>query len=183
MATRKSRRKPPPIIPEGMLPSVPETDWKNNYCSPLWIISKARKVMGGIDLDPASSELANRWVKAGQIYTVRDNGVTKPWKGKVFMNPPYSGMPAFATKLLRELPKIDAAIMLCESRTETKWWRSLREVAEIVCLPSGRLEFWNPFYHPPLINHKARTGSCVFGFKVDTKRFREVFGSRGTIWL
>ena len=37
------------------------------------IIEAARRVMGGIDLDPASSQLANRTVKAEMFFSLQDD--------------------------------------------------------------------------------------------------------------
>lgn len=50
--------------------------------------------MGGIDLDPASCELANQTVNASRYYTIEDNGLMRPWDldGKptrIWLNPPY----------------------------------------------------------------------------------------------
>jgi hypothetical protein len=44
--------------------------------------------MGDIDLDPASSALFNEAVRAKKFYTEAQNGFTKTWKGRVFLNPP-----------------------------------------------------------------------------------------------
>lgn len=46
----------------------------------------ARYVMGSIDLDPASCELANRSVRASRYYS--EHGLELPWFGNVFLNPP-----------------------------------------------------------------------------------------------
>lgn len=61
----------------------------NEHYSPPKIVEPARRIFRGtIDLDPASCEVANGTVKATKIYTRQDDGLTKPWFGKVWLNPP-----------------------------------------------------------------------------------------------
>jgi len=75
------------------------------YYTPEIIIETARRVMGSIDLDPASSEEANKTVKAkhfhvcdmvllnshtGKLYLESINGgIDKEWYGNVWMNHPF----------------------------------------------------------------------------------------------
>ncbi len=61
---------------------------KQEHYTPSDIVEAARKVMGGIDLDPASCEKANEIVKAAAYCTRENNGLLHPWWGKVFLNPP-----------------------------------------------------------------------------------------------
>lgn len=59
------------------------------FYTPPFIIESARKVLGVIDLDPASNEIANRTVQAKRIFTKEDNGLAQEWSGKVWMNHPF----------------------------------------------------------------------------------------------
>ena len=62
----------------------------NEWFTPRVYIEAARAVMQGIDLDPASCELANQTVKAARYYTKEDDGLSKDWHGRVWCNPPWS---------------------------------------------------------------------------------------------
>lgn len=62
-----------------------DTEW---YTDPR-ILASARDVLGAIDLDPASSPIANENVKAARYFTRADDGLSRPWKGRVWMNHPF----------------------------------------------------------------------------------------------
>lgn len=61
----------------------------SEWYTPKYIITDVKKVLGEIDLDPASNTTANSWICAKNIYTKEDDGYIKPWYGKIFLNPPY----------------------------------------------------------------------------------------------
>lgn len=64
--------------------SMDSPEWYTPSC----FVESARLVMGGIDLDPASHEEANARVRALRYFDKDDNGLIRPWHGRVFLNPP-----------------------------------------------------------------------------------------------
>ena len=125
---------------------VAQNSGENEWYTPPRFIESARLVMGSIDIDPASSEIANQTVKASEFYTKEDNGLSKSWSGNVWMNPPYAQplINQFAEKLINELSNINQAIVLVNNATETKWFQSLIEKSAAVCFPASRVKFLRP---------------------------------------
>lgn len=117
------------------------------YTPPVFIES-ARAVLGTIDTDPASSEIAQRTVKAETFYSVDDNGLEQEWSGNVWMNPPYTSglIDQFIEKLKKHVVNDDvfAAIVLVNNATETKWFQSLASISSAICFPSSRIRFLDP---------------------------------------
>jgi len=68
---------------------INQTSGEVEYYTPVEIVEAARRVMGGIDLDPASSENANRIVKATRIFTAQDDGLARLWHGRIWLNHPF----------------------------------------------------------------------------------------------
>ena len=118
------------------------------WYTPPEIIEAAQRVMGAIDLDPASSAEAQRIVQAEQFYTEDDNGLSKEWKGRVWLNPPYRQplIQQFIAKLVTEYltGAVTAAITLTNNATETDWGQALLRRSNAVCFPDGRIRFWAP---------------------------------------
>ena len=76
---------PTPLGARALLSQSDQNDWR----TPRKYLDAARAVMGEIDLDPASSAEANETVRAIQFYTENENGLGQPWKGRVWLNPPF----------------------------------------------------------------------------------------------
>lgn len=127
-------------------PHVSFNSGNNEWYTPADIIETARTVMGSIDVDPASSELANKVVKAETYYTAETNGLTKEWYGNVWMNPPYSTelIDKFVDKLVEQKDNYKQAIVLVNNATETEWFEKIVNVASAVCFPRHRVKFYKP---------------------------------------
>lgn len=127
---------------------VGQNTGEHEWYTPADYLEAARRVLGAIDLDPASTLAANEKVKAAQIYTAGDNGLARPWAGRVWLNPPYSQplIEQFAEKLAGHAAahEIDAAIALVNNATDTAWFRTLADVAAAICFKTGRVKFWGP---------------------------------------
>jgi hypothetical protein len=121
---------------------------ENEWYTPGDYIEAARKALGGIDLDPASSALAQETVKAGQFFTKDTDGLKQAWHGNVWMNPPYAQplVGQFVDKLCTAYGygDVQAAIVLVNNATETAWGQQLLESATAVVFPKARIRFLDP---------------------------------------
>ena len=148
------------------------------WYTPPDLIEAARDCMGGIDLDPASSEKAQEAVRAERFYTAEDDGLSQPWAGRVFLNPPYESklVGPFVGKLLSE--PVKQAIILVNNATETKWGQALLERADAVCFPSGRIQFLDSEGSP---KQSPLQGQMIIGIGVEVKSFLREFQNTGAV--
>ena len=133
---------------EAVRAHVANNSGNNEWYTPAKYIDLAREVMGGIDCDPATSEIANQTVKAKTIFTAEDDGLAQTWRGRVWMNPPYAQplMSDFAEAVSAkfESGEIEQACILVNNATETQWFQRMVSVANAVCFPKSRIKFLDP---------------------------------------
>lgn len=163
----------------------------NEHYTPSYIVEAARELMGSIDLDPASCAEANEVVKASKYYTKEDDGLSLPWSGNVFLNPPYgwdeakiapgkerssvSNQAQWSAYALErhENGVTDETVMELSSQTGNDWFVAL----------------WDyPLCFPRRLNHRkpggekgtgAKNASVLVYLGPDVKRFVEIFGKLG----
>ena len=108
---------------------------KDEWLTPPEII----KALGPFDLDPCSPGDRRPWDTAITHYGLPQDGLTLPWHGRVWCNPPYG---LEAAKWLQRCAEHGNAIALIFARTETEmffdWvWND----ADAVLFIKGRLYF------------------------------------------
>ena len=172
-----------------MLPvqEVKEKAMNDEWYTPNSLIELARCVMGGINLDPASCDVAQEIVKADCYLDESQNGLLGEWNGKVWLNPPYSKglIEQFVTKLLFEIYRgsTTEAICLVNNATETRWFQSLLERCSAVCFVRGRIKFFKAVQDVILTRlvpgDKPRQGQAVFYFGMRSYVFERLFGKIG----
>jgi DNA N-6-adenine-methyltransferase (Dam) len=149
------------------------------WYTPSKYIESAREVMGSIDLDPASSQLANETVKASKYFTIDDDGLSQEWHGNVWLNPPYGkGSGLFTTKLIEEYQagRVKSAVLLlnaygfCE-----KWFQQIWDYT--FCFTDHRIDF----YSPQMKAGGPSNGNLFVYIGPNPERFKEVFRQYGHI--
>ena len=135
-------------VPRGKNPHG-DADACIEWYTPPEFVEMARTVLGEIDLDPASNNLAQTWIKAGTYYTAEEDGIVQPWFGRVWCNPPYGKeqpkgrkAPDWLKKVLScyENGEIAAAILLL-NRTGAAWYRQQLKRVTAMCEVRTRIAF------------------------------------------
>ena len=177
---------PPPIsvlLTSRKAPRAAAHDGNDEWYTPAGVVVAARAVMGRIDLDPASTSGANETVQATAIYTVEDDGLTQPWRGCVFLNPPFSAQlkRAFCDRLRESVASGDVtqAVLVTPIDISPQWGDVIRKCASAVALAVGS----TPFYGP-----RGERGGPGFGHMVSyygphVGRFASVFGKEWSVWV
>ena len=171
------------------------------YMTPPEIIQTARilfeKTTGrGIEMDPASSEDANKFIGADHIWTIETNGLEQSWAlpdgrpANVWLNHPFGRTlsPQFMRKLLLEynLGHIEQALNLTWANIETQWFQHLWDFP--MWVPEGRLQFLDPATGKPkqrwdekkgkFVNSGATKAAVITYLGPYVNQFAEVFTER-----
>lgn len=154
------------------LPSVHFSSETDEWTTPAHILDRVVAVMGAIDLDPCAD--ADRTVPAASHFTRLDDGLVHPWRGRVFMNPPYGRVIIdWVRRLHAEFTegRTTEAIALVPARTDAAWFRYMSY--HLRCFVRGRLRFGGQ-------DNSAPFPSVVVYLGANEARFREVFADVGS---
>lgn len=173
--------------------------------TPPEITAAVRAMFGVIDLDPASSEIANKAVQAKQYFTEEDDGLTKEWFGNVWLNHPFGKYEKACSKnckkkicerrgyhLLKDFPgnnawinklaesyesgQVEQALNIVFCSTSETWFKPLLKYPQ--CFIDGRTNFVNP---DGTVNGAATKGCVITYLGEDVDSFAKHFRQFGEI--
>lgn len=113
------------------------------WATPIDFFKLMESKFGAFDLDCCASEESK---KCDVYFSQSDNGLIKPWHGRVWMNPPYgrgeNGISAWIKKAHRESLFGVEVVCLIPARTDTAWWHDyVIPHAKSVEFIRGRIKF------------------------------------------
>ena len=130
------------------------------WYTPAWIFDELDIEF---DLDPCSPYDMESNVPAREKFTLFDNGLSKEWSGRVWLNPPYGReTPIWVDRFINH----GNGIALLFSRTDAKWCQKCMSKATAILFIGGRIEFVPGKEN----NHKksrSGAGTIMFAFGPD----------------
>ena len=148
----------------------------DKWNTPPDFVAEVVKFFGTIDLDPCSKREGNPNVPALNYYNEETNGLAHDWHGKVFMNHPYSNSKEWIpyAALQYESGNAEELVLLIKLDISTKWWQSVCKYPWIAI--NKRMKFGDGKGASPF-------QSAIIYLGKDLKRFNEVFGKYGTLYV
>lgn len=120
------------------------------------------KALGHFDLDPCSP-ISRPWPTAAEHFTVLDDGLSLPWTGRVWCNPPYGSATG---QWLERLAAHGDGIALVFARTETAAWvQSVWARADAILFLFGRLHFHHVDGTRAAANSGAPSALVAYGLR------------------
>jgi len=151
----------------------------NEWYTPVKYIEAAKRVMGGIDCDPASNEVAQKWIQAEKYHTPETDGLVNAWAGRVWLNPPWGRLTSdFIARLVEEMDEgrvVEAIVLVNAHSTDAKWFTPLWD--GLLCFTNHRID-----YHSETPQDAGSTHGSVFVyFGPNEAQFIEQFSQWGAI--
>ncbi|NCC40355.1 MAG: hypothetical protein EOM21_13035 [Gammaproteobacteria bacterium] len=148
--------------------------------TPPELATLAVTVLGGIDLDPAADTFGPATVPAVTVFTEAEDGLSRPWHGRVWLFPPATGnRAAWVQKALHEYRSGRASAVLLYSPFDARspWWPHLFAEAA-VCLLTGPLHALGENGQPI---PRTRQGALLAYLGPDRGRFKTACAPLGSV--
>jgi DNA N-6-adenine-methyltransferase (Dam) len=96
------------------------------------------------DLDPCWPLDGPCFVPAQRHYTIQDDGLRLPWRGLVWLNPPFGGRRS-QVPWLKKFFHHGSGIALCNALTSADWFHDVVVPnAQVMVFPRGKTKFVRP---------------------------------------
>lgn len=131
---------------------------KDEWLTPPEILEE----IGPFDLDPCSP-YKRPWDTARKHYSVYEDGLERPWEGRVWLNPPYGRE---TVQWMRKIVKHNNGTALIFARTETSmFWETVWEAATGILFLKGRIYFHHASGEKARANAGAPSVLIAYGEK------------------
>jgi phage N-6-adenine-methyltransferase len=120
--------------------TVGYTGGSDEHDTPVSFFAPIAEAVDGFDLDPSASETSDL---ADRNVTKSEDGLSIPWEGDVWLNPPYSEVGEWLEYAKQQYKhgNADRVVALVFARTSTRWWHNHATTADVRCFVKGRLKF------------------------------------------
>lgn len=106
-----------------------------DWYTPPWVFERLGLIF---DLDPCQPVNPIPWIPACRRYTLADDGLTSPWHGRVWLNPPYG---KHTHNWLRKMHTHRNGIALLFARTDCAWFHEVVANSDAILFLKGRVKF------------------------------------------
>jgi len=132
---KKDRRRSGLAVSPG---SVHWSSASENWATPQDFFDRVAAEFGPFDLDACASA---ENTKCDRYYTPAEDGLSQPWTGRVWLNPPYGRTIGLWMRKAYESAKAGAIVVcLVPARTDTAWWHDYAAKGTVRFI-RGRLKF------------------------------------------
>jgi hypothetical protein len=148
--------QPPTGAKTGMSSHQSATAVTHEWLTPRWILDP----LGKFDLDPCAP-VTRPWDTAAQHFTIEDNGLMRPWHGRVWLNPPYGDE---TSRWMGRMKSHNVGLSLIFARTETDTWQDhVFPAATAIFFFRRRIRFYRPDGTPGKYEGGAPSAMIAYG--------------------
>lgn len=137
--------------------------YSDEWYTPRWVVEP----LGAFDLDPCAGPNAY----AARNLSVKDDGLSAQWEGRVWLNPPYSNIHEWLERMIAH----GNGIALVNARTDTQWFQHTVRTATGLLWLKGRVKF----ERPDAVATNMPVGSVLIGWGDDNARVLQTCGLPG----
>lgn len=135
--------------------------------------------LGEFDLDPCVP-VNPLWNTAKTMYNKFDDGLKQEWKGRVWLNPPYSR--PLIDQFVRKMAVHDNGIALLFNRCDSKMFQEvIFKKAKAMMFLKNRIKFYKP---DGTIGRQPGCGSILIAFGLMNAEYLKICGLDGKfLWI
>jgi hypothetical protein len=153
---------------------------RDRYCTPRPIARLMyRQFRGLADLDPCHDPTGLTLARTNYDVRRGHDGLALPWRGKVFLNPPYSLPAPWLERAARLWSRgLAETLAIVNVQSGARYWHKwVWKRASAICFLEGRVAF----LHGGKPENGNRYDQAVIYYGKDVGRFRRIWGTEGAV--